>query len=115
MYSNPYGGYPNGPGGQAFNGAPPPQNPHLQPGPSQNQPPQMMYNTQQFPMGAQGGGHFPGASNPAMMGGAGPAGMMQNPAMPHMATNGQSKLSVYLSPLTSPVVPVLVPSCHLSS
>src|SRR3954468_14936375 len=92
MYSAPYG-YPNvAAGGPPFNGgAPPPQNiPHLQPGPSPNQPQQMMYNTQQFPMAAQGA-HFPAGSNPAMMGGAGPAGMMQNTAMHHMAANGPSK------------------------
>jgi hypothetical protein len=101
MYSAPYGGgFPNaaaaGAAGSPFNGgAPPTQNPHLQqqPGQSPNQP-QMMYNPQQFPMAAQGG-PFPGASNPAaaaaMMAGAGPAGMMQNTAMPHMAANGQSE------------------------
>ncbi|KAK5660480.1 hypothetical protein OQA88_13028 [Cercophora sp. LCS_1] len=87
MYQPPYG-YPNPAGGPAFNGAPPQQNPHLQPGPSPGQPQQMMYNPQQFPMGTQGG-PFPGGPNPAMMGGAGPAGMMQNTAMPHMAPNGQ--------------------------
>ncbi|KAJ9138816.1 cyc8-general repressor of transcription [Pleurostoma richardsiae] len=88
MYSAPYG-FPNTAAGQAFNGAPPPQNPQMQPGPSPNQPPQMMYNPQQFPMGAQG--PFPGGPSPAAMmpGGAGPAGMMQNTAMPHMAANGQ--------------------------
>lgn len=84
MYANNYG-FPNG--------APPSQNPHLPAqGPNPNQPPQqqMMYNPQQFPMGAQGP-PFPGPPN--MMPGAGPAGgMMQNPGMPHMAAaNGQSK------------------------
>ena len=51
----------------------------------------MMYNPQQFPMGAQPShGGFPGAPN--MMPGAGPAGMMQNTGMQHMAAaNGQSK------------------------
>ncbi|KAK3319308.1 hypothetical protein B0H66DRAFT_533811 [Apodospora peruviana] len=106
MYSTPYG-YPNPAGGPAFNGAPPPQNPHLQPGPSQGQPQQMMYNTQQFPMGAQGGGHFPGGPNPAMMGGAGPAGMMQNAALPHMAANGQMP---FQTPYTSSPYGVPVPS-----
>lgn len=48
----------------------------------------MMFNPQQFPMGAQGG-HFPAGPNPAMMGAAGPAGMMQNAAMQHMGANGQ--------------------------
>ncbi|GAB1316660.1 CYC8-general repressor of transcription [Madurella fahalii] len=86
MYSAPYG-YPNAAGGPVFNGAPP-QGVHLQPGPSPNQPQQMMYNTQQFPMATQAG-PFPGGPNPAMMGGVGPAGMMQNAAMPHMAANGQ--------------------------
>lgn len=94
MYSAPYG-YPNPAGGPTFNGAPPQQNPHLQPGPSPGQPQQMMYNPQQFPMGAQGG-HFPAAPNPAMMGGAGPAGMMQNTGMPHMGANGQSKLPLFI-------------------
>src|SRR3569833_768954 len=85
MYSAPYG-YPKA-AGPTFNGAPPPQNPHLQPGPMPNQPQQMMYNSQQFPMGAQG--PYPNAPN--MMPGAGPAAaMMQNTAMPHMAANGQS-------------------------
>ena len=89
MYSAPYG-YPNPAGGPVFNGAPPQQNHHMQPGPSPNQPQQMMFNPQQFPIGAQGA-HFPTGPNPAMMGGVGPAGMMQNAAMPHMAANGQSK------------------------
>jgi hypothetical protein len=118
MYQGGYG-FPNaGGGGPAFNGAPPPQNHHMQPGPGQGQPQQqMMYNTQQFPMGAQGG-HFQGGPNPAMMGAAGPAGMMQNAAMPqHMAAaaaaNGQSKLppvSTYLlSPTSSHAVPLSLP------
>ena len=87
MYSAPYG-FPNAAAGPTFNGAPPGQNPHMQPGPGPNQPQQMMYNPQQFPMGAQG--PFPGGPNQAaMMPGAGPAGMMQNPGMP-MGPNGQS-------------------------
>jgi hypothetical protein len=115
MYSAPYG-YPNPAGGPAFNGAPPQQNPHLQPGPSQSQPQQMMFNPQQFPMGAQGG-HFQAGPNPAMMGGAGPAGMMQNTAMPHMAANGQSKLPIFIClspsntfPSPRPVTSVLAPA-----
>ncbi|KAF3026897.1 hypothetical protein E8E14_015106 [Neopestalotiopsis sp. 37M] len=50
----------------------------------------MMYNHQQFPMGAPGGA-FPGGPNVNMMPGGGPAGgMMQNAGMPHMAAaNGQ--------------------------
>lgn len=93
MYSAPYG-YPNAAAGPIFNGAPPPQGAHLQPVPSPNQQPQqMMYNPQQFPMPGQPGA-FPAGPNPALMaGGAGPAGMMQNAAMPHMAANGQSKRS----------------------
>ncbi|ORY63078.1 uncharacterized protein BCR38DRAFT_435819 [Pseudomassariella vexata] len=84
MYSGHYG-FPNAAG------APPPQNPHLQPGqgpnPNQAQQQQMMYNPQHFPMGPQGGG-FPGAPN--MMPGAGPAGgMMQNNGMPMAVSNGQ--------------------------
>lgn len=101
MYSAPYG-YPNPAGGPAFNGAPPQQNPHLQPGPSPGQPQQMMYNPQQFPMGGAQGGHFPAAPNPAMMGGAAPAGMMQNTAMPHMGANGQSKLPLFIYLLHPP-------------
>ncbi|KAK0701809.1 hypothetical protein B0T26DRAFT_659725 [Lasiosphaeria miniovina] len=89
MYSAPYG-YPNASGGPSFNGAPPPQNPHMQPGPSPNQTQQMMYNTQQFPMGGPQGPHFPGAPNPAMMGGAGLGGVMPSTAMhPMAAANGQ--------------------------
>ncbi|KAK3353599.1 hypothetical protein B0T25DRAFT_217468 [Lasiosphaeria hispida] len=113
MYSTPYGYNQNPAGGPAFNGAPPQQNqnPHLQPGPPPNQPQQqqMMYNAQQqYSMAAQGG-HFPGGPNPAMMGGAGPAGMMQNTAMPHMAANGQSKFPRLSAPCLSsqsPSIPV---------
>lgn len=93
MYSAPYG-YPNAAGGPMFNGAPP-QGVPLQPGPSPNQQQQMMYNTQQFPMASQAG-PFSGGPNPAMMGGVGPAGMMQNAGMPHMAANGQSKPTLRL-------------------
>ena len=60
----------------------------------QQQQQQQQPQQQQFHMGSQAGGsHFPAAAapSPGMMGtGAGPAGMMQNAAMPH--TNGQSKL-----------------------
>lgn len=89
MYSAPYG-YGNA-AGQPFNGAPPGQNPQMQPQPGPNQPQQQMMYNQQFPMGP--GGAFPGATNPGAMmpGGAGPAGMMQNTAMPQMSANGQSK------------------------
>ncbi|KAK4125942.1 hypothetical protein N657DRAFT_568312 [Parathielavia appendiculata] len=89
MYSAPYG-YPNTAAGPIFNGAAPtPQGPHLQPGPAPNQPQQMMFNTQQFPMPGQPGA-FSAGPNPALMGGAvGPAGMMQNAGMPHMTANGQ--------------------------
>lgn len=100
MYSAPYG-YGN-PAGQPFNGAPPGQNPQMQPGPGPNQQ-QMMYS-QQFPMGA--GSTFPGASNhSAMMPGgaaAGPAGMMQNTAIPQMAANGQSKFDLFFLVLSLP-------------
>ncbi|KAH8912174.1 hypothetical protein BR93DRAFT_63744 [Coniochaeta sp. PMI_546] len=118
MYSAPYG-FPNavpgsgGPGPTFNGGAPPPQNPHMQPGPSPNQP-QMMYSNQQFPMTAQG--PFSGANNPAaMMAAAGPAAMMQNPGMPHMAPNGQSKLllscpSLLALLLCSPPPPLACPS-----
>ena len=96
MYSAAYG-FQNA-AGPAFNGAPPGQNPQMQPGLAPNQPQQqMMYNPQQFPMGAQG--PFPG--NPNMMPGAASASMMQNAAMPHMAANGQSKFC--LSPTSSTV------------
>lgn len=115
MYAGNYG-FPNG--------APPSQNPQMQgQGPNPNQSPQqpqqqqqqqqpqqqqpqqqqqqqhMMYNPQQFPMGAPGGA-FPGGPNVNMMSGAGPAaGMMQSAGMPHMAAaNGQSKLVVYPLP-----------------
>jgi hypothetical protein len=95
MYSSAPYGYANAAAGPIFNGAPP-QGAHLQPGPSPNQQQQMMYNTQQFPMAGQPGA-FPAGPNPAMMGGAGPAGMMQSAGMPHMAANGQSKQPPSLS------------------
>jgi hypothetical protein len=89
MYQAPYG-FQNAAGPGAFNGAAPPQGSHLQPGPAPNPNQPMMYNPQQFPMGAQG--PFPGGPN--MMPGAGAAGMMQNAGMPHMAANGQSKSAI---------------------
>ncbi|RYP90587.1 hypothetical protein DL770_003254 [Monosporascus sp. CRB-9-2] len=67
-----------------------PQQQHQHQHPHQQQQQHMMYNPQQFSMGAQpSAGAFPGAPN--MMPGAGPAGMMQNTGMQHMAAaNGQS-------------------------
>ncbi|KAL1858915.1 hypothetical protein Daus18300_009784 [Diaporthe australafricana] len=90
MYSAPYG-YGNA-AGQAFNGAPPGQSPQMQPGPGQNQPQQQMMYNQQFSMGPSVPPGYAGAHNPGAMmpgGGAGPAGMMQNTAMPQMPANGQ--------------------------
>lgn len=101
MYSAPYG-YPNA-APAAFNGAPP------QGAPQSNQPQQqqMMFNPQQqqqqqpgqFPMAGQAGPFPGGHGNPTLMGGgAGPAGMMQNAVMPHMAVaNGQSKPPLFMS------------------
>ncbi|GJC96892.1 glutamine repeat protein-1 [Colletotrichum higginsianum] len=90
MYTPGYG-FSNVP--PNFNtGAPPPnQNPHMQPGSVSNQPgQQMMYNPNQFAGMPGGQSGFVGGPNPAMMSGAGPAGMMQNAGgMPHMAANGQ--------------------------
>ncbi|KAK4033762.1 hypothetical protein C8A01DRAFT_49708 [Parachaetomium inaequale] len=107
MYSAPYG-YPNAAAGPIFNGAPPQQGAHLQPGPSPNQPQQqMMYNSQQFPMPGQPGA-FPAGPNPALMGGgAGPAGMMQNAGMPHMAANGQMS---FQAPFTTSPYAAGIPS-----
>ncbi|KAI0482861.1 hypothetical protein GGR56DRAFT_211160 [Xylariaceae sp. FL0804] len=80
MYAGNYG-FPNNAAASPYSGAPPPAH-------QQNTPPtQIMYNSHQFPLGPQPGAGFPG--NPNMMPGAGPAGMMPNPAMPHMASNGQ--------------------------
>ncbi|KAI5926737.1 hypothetical protein F4810DRAFT_653296 [Camillea tinctor] len=98
MYAGNYG-FPNAAAGSPYNTAPPPgsQNNHLQPGSGPNQ---MMYNPQQFPMGTQAGAGFPG--NPNMMPVAGPAGMMQNTGMPHMAAaNGQSKQLPFICPRAS--------------
>ncbi|KAF4984864.1 hypothetical protein FZEAL_17 [Fusarium zealandicum] len=79
MYSAGYGFGNNAP---SFNN-PAPQQPGAQPAGQQ-----MMYNQQQqFAGMAPQGGFGPGA-NPQMMPG-GPAGMMPNPGMPHMAANGQ--------------------------
>ncbi|KXH64007.1 hypothetical protein CSAL01_13290 [Colletotrichum salicis] len=89
MYAPGYG-FSNVP--PNFNtGAPPPnQNPHMQPGSVPTQPgQQMMYNPNQFAGMPGGQPGFVGGPNPAMMSGAGPAGMMQNAGMPHMAANGQ--------------------------
>lgn len=96
MYSAPYSGFPNAVPGNAGSGptfdgaAPPQQNAHMQPGQSPNQP-QMMYGNQQIPMGTQG--QYSGGNPASMMAAAGPAAMMQNPGMPHMTPNGQSKPS----------------------
>ncbi|SPQ25236.1 da50d51f-ff8f-459f-8231-5fd03a86e7c7 [Thermothielavioides terrestris] len=108
MYSAPYG-YPNPAAGPIFNGAPP-QGAHLQPGPSPNQPQQIMYNAQQFPVPGQPGA-FPAGPNPAMMGGGagGPAGMMQNAAMPHMAANGH-QMAFQQAPFTTSPYVAAVPS-----
>lgn len=101
MYSAPYG-YGNA-AGQAFTGAPPGQSPQMQPGPGQNQPQQQMMYNQQFSMGQSVPGGYAGAQNPGAMmpgaGGGGPAGMMQNTAMPQMPANGQSE---FIRSLVSP-------------
>ncbi|KAI1341572.1 hypothetical protein F5Y15DRAFT_360889 [Xylariaceae sp. FL0016] len=102
MYAGNYG-FPNNAAASQYNGAPPsaPQNSSMQqPGNP------IMYNNQPFPMAAQGptgagpgpGAAFPG--NPNMMPGAGPAAMMQNTGMPHMAAaNGQ--IPNYQTPYTN--------------
>lgn len=103
MYAPGYGfQVPNVP--PTFNNAAPPpnQNPHMQQGSVPTQPGQhMMYNPNQFAGMPGGQPGFVGGPNPAMMSGAapGPAGMMQNAGMPHMAANGQSELSPSLPPL----------------
>ncbi|KXH47184.1 hypothetical protein CSIM01_06466 [Colletotrichum simmondsii] len=102
MYAPGYG-FSNVP--PNFNtGAPPPnQNPHMQPGSVPTQPgQQMMYNPNQFAGMPGGQPGFVGGPNPAMMSGAGPAGMMQNAGMPHMAANGQSELPPSLTCLSPP-------------
>lgn len=71
----------------------------MQPGPGQNQPQQQMMYNQQFPMGPSVPGGYAGAQNPGAMmpgGGGGPAGMMQNTAMPQMPANGQSEFIRFL-------------------
>ncbi|KAJ8122961.1 hypothetical protein ONZ43_g978 [Nemania bipapillata] len=109
MYAGNYG-YPNNPAGSQYNGgAPPPgsQNSAMQPGTSSNQ---IMYNAQQFPMGAQSTAPFPG--NPSMMAGVGPSGMMQNTGMPHMgAANGQMSnfQPAYSNPAYGAGIPSSVP------
>jgi hypothetical protein len=100
MYAPGYG-FPNAVP-PTFNTAAPPQtqNPHMQPGSVPAQPgQQMMYNPQQFAAmaGAPQGSFVAGPNAGAvMMPGAGPAGMMQNTAMPHMVANGQSTLFLVL-------------------
>ncbi|KAJ3576312.1 hypothetical protein NPX13_g3739 [Xylaria arbuscula] len=106
MYAGNYG-YPNNPAGSPqYNGAPPPgsQNSAMQPGTSSNQ---MMYNAQQFPMGAQSGTAFPG--NPNMMAGVAPPGMMQNTGMPHMA-NANGQMSNFQPPYSNSAYGAGVPS-----
>lgn len=75
----------------------------MQPGPGQNQPQQQMMYNQQFSMGQSVPGGYAGAQNPGAMmpggGGGGPAGMMQNTAMPQMPANGQSE---FIRSLVSP-------------
>lgn len=81
MQQQPGQGAPGAPGGQ-------PQQPPQQQPPQQQQ---MMFNPQQFAaMGGQAA-FAQGAPAGGVMGGPGPAGMMQNPAMQHMAPAGQSK------------------------
>jgi hypothetical protein len=72
----------------------------MQPGPGQNQPQQQMMYNQQFSMGPSVPGGYAGAQNPGAMmpgGGGGPAGMMQNTAMPQMPANGQGEFIRSLS------------------
>ncbi|KAI0843211.1 hypothetical protein F5Y06DRAFT_292194 [Hypoxylon sp. FL0890] len=110
MYAGNYG-FPNAvpPAGSQYNGGAPhsaSQNPHLQPG--QGPPNQAsMYNPQQFPMGAQPGVAFPGGPN--MMPGPGPAGMMQNTGMPHMAA-ANGPMPNYQPPYTNSPYGAGVPS-----
>ncbi|KAK1447683.1 hypothetical protein CMEL01_09522 [Colletotrichum melonis] len=89
MYAPGYG-FSNVPPNFNTSAPPPNQNPHMQPGSVPTQPgQQMMYNPNQFAGMPGGQPGFVGGPNPAMMSGAGPAGMMQNAGMPHMAANGQ--------------------------
>lgn len=80
MYSAGYGFANNG--APSFNNAAP-QQPGAQPTGQQ-----VMYNQQQQFAGMAPQGAFAPGANPQMMPG-GPAGMMPNAAMPHMAANGQ--------------------------
>lgn len=82
MYSAGYGFANNG--APSFNNAAP-QQPGAQPTGQQ-----VMYNQQQQFAGMAPQGAFAPGANPQMMPG-GPAGMMPNAAMPHMAANGQSE------------------------
>ncbi|OTB15521.1 hypothetical protein K445DRAFT_108729 [Daldinia sp. EC12] len=109
MYAGNYG-LPNAvpPAGSQYNGgAPHPasHNPHLQPG--QGHPNQASMYNQQFPMGAQAAVGFPGAPN--MMSGPGPAGMMQNTGMPHMAA-ASGPMPNYQPPYTNSPYGAGVPS-----
>lgn len=82
----------------------------MQPGPGQNQPQQQMMYNQQFSMGPSVPGGYAGAQNPGAMmpgGGGGPAGMMQNTAMPQMPANGQMN---FHTPYTSSPYGAGVPS-----
>ncbi|KAI1074990.1 hypothetical protein F5B20DRAFT_421658 [Whalleya microplaca] len=102
MYAGNYA-FPN-------NGAPPPapQNP-MQPGHGQGPPNQNpMYNPQQYPMVSQPGAGFPGAA-PGMMPGAGPAGMMHNTGMPHMAA-ANGPMPNYQTPYTTSPYGAGIPS-----
>lgn len=76
-----------------YGNAGPQFNPQAGAQPNQQQQQQMMFNQQQFAGMAPQGGFNP-AANPQMM--AGPSqGMMQNPGMPNMTANGQSKSPSY--------------------
>lgn len=111
MYPSTGYGFPNAQGAglpQFNNPAAPPQQHHQQqnvhmqqqpgqaaPGAPPGQQQQMMFNPQQFAaMGAQPSSFSQGSPGAGVMAaGPAPAGMMQNPAMPHMAPAGQSKSS----------------------
>ncbi|KAI2780810.1 hypothetical protein F4815DRAFT_115280 [Daldinia loculata] len=109
MYASNYG-LPNAipPAGSQYNGGAPhsaSHNHHLQPG--QGPPNQVSMYNQQFPMGTQAGVAFPGAPN--MMSGPGPAGMMQNTGMPHMAA-ASGPMPNYQPPYTNSPYGAGVPS-----
>ncbi|KAI1107435.1 hypothetical protein F4804DRAFT_160355 [Jackrogersella minutella] len=111
MYAGNYG-FPNAvpPAGSQYNGGAPhsaSQNPHLQPGQGPPNQPSMYNHQQQFPMGAQPGPGFPGAPN--MIPGPGPAGMMQNTGMPHMAA-ANGPMPNYQPPYTNSPYGAGVPS-----